>query len=178
MRLATLSSLTTVALLLCAAPSAIAGELIGPESCRTCHAEAYRIWAQSPHARASDALTGTERTSPLCLQCHSRDEARSGAAQVTGVSCETCHGGGRYYQPAIVMRDHELARLFGLADLTAASAGPLCLSCHGGEQQLLSGPFDLKARLAQIDHWTADREARSKEARAPRSPLGRWLAAR
>lgn len=171
----------TLALLAClalAAP-ARASDLVGPESCRTCHQAAYKIWAQGPHARAADTLTGQNRQAPLCLQCHSRDEVRSGAAQVAGVSCETCHGGGRFYQPSIVMRDHDLARLFGLADLTSANAGPLCLSCHGGEQQLLSGPFDLKAALAKIDHWTADRAARKLSALVPaRSRLAGWLAAR
>ena len=159
-----------------------ASDLVGPESCRTCHAEAWKLWSQGPHARAAEVLTGPQRTAPLCLQCHSRDEVRSGAAAVAGVSCETCHGGGRFYQPAIVMRDHDLARAFGLADLTAANAGPLCLSCHGGEQQLLSGPFDLKAALAKIDHWTADRAARNSarqgDRTAPRPMLAAWLRSR
>ena len=169
--------------LLLAASAASASDLAGPESCRACHQEAYKIWSQGPHARAAESLTGAQRRSPLCLQCHSRDEVRSGAAAVAGVSCETCHGGGRFYQPAVVMRDHDLARAFGLADLTVESTLPLCLSCHGGEQQLLSGPFELKAALAKIDHWTADRAAR-KSARlgsapsAPRRLLAAWLRSR
>ena len=165
-----------------AASAASASDLAGPESCRTCHAEAYKIWSQGPHARAAEALTGAQRQAPLCLQCHSRDEVRSGAAAVAGVSCETCHGGGRFYQQAIVMRDHDLARAFGLADLSAANAAPLCLSCHGGEQQLLSGPFDVKAALASIDHWTAERAARKSaglDGRAgPRRLLAAWLRSR
>ncbi len=164
---------------LAAAAPARASDLVGPESCRTCHQAAYQLWAQGPHARAAETLTGQQRQAPLCLQCHSRDEVRSGAAQVAGVSCETCHGGGRFYQPSIVMRDHDVARLFGLADLTSANAGPLCLSCHGGEQQLLSGPFELQAALAKIDHWTADRAARKTASLRPaRSQLAGWLAAR
>jgi Cytochrome c554 and c-prime len=170
-------------LALCAllfAPAAFASDLVGPEACRTCHQEAYKIWSQGPHARAADALVGPQRQQPLCLQCHSRDEVRSGAAAVAGVSCETCHGGGRFYQAGIVMRDRELARLFGLADLGGPGAGATCLACHGGEQQLLSGPFDLKAALAKIDHWTADRAARKAQssldpASAPRTLLAGWL---
>jgi hypothetical protein len=179
MRLAT-STCTVASLLaslLVCAPTR-ASDLVGPESCRTCHQAAYKLWSQSAHARAADVLTGPNRQAPLCLQCHSREEVRSGAAQVTGVSCETCHGGGRFYQQSIVMRDHDVARLFGLSDLTSANAGPLCLSCHGGEQQLLSGPFELKAALAKIDHWTADRAARKTAMRSVRTPLAGWLAAR
>ncbi len=68
-----------LALLLLALPgTARASDLMGPESCRACHAEAYKIWAQGPHARAAQALDDKQRRSPLCLYCHSRDEARSG----------------------------------------------------------------------------------------------------
>src|SRR6267378_2181776 len=81
-----------LALFLLLAPAALASDLVGPASCRACHAEAYRIWAAGPHARAAQALTPEQRR-PLCLQCHARDEQRSGQADVQGVSCETCHGG-------------------------------------------------------------------------------------
>ena len=133
---------------------AFGSHLVGPVACRACHAEAYRIWSQSAHARAAQSL-GADRQKPLCLQCHSRDEQRSGQAEVAGVSCETCHGGGRYYELAVVMKDKELARLFGLIDPTPQS----CLVCHGGESPSLK-PFEVKEAMARIDHWTAEREAR------------------
>lgn len=143
------------ALVLLLAPAAFASDLVGPISCRTCHAEAYRIWADSPHARAAQALTPQQRKQPLCLSCHSRDEERAGQVEVAGVSCETCHGAGRFYQPAVVMRDKELSRLFGLADPTGAS----CKACHGGGSPSLR-PFDPAEAMKRIDHWTADRAAR------------------
>ena len=180
LRLAALA-LACVGMLLCAGP-ARAGDLVGAESCRSCHLEAYRIWSQGPHARAADSLTPEQRRSPLCLYCHSRDEVRSGAAQVVSVSCETCHGGGRYYQPEVVMRDRELAHLFGLADLTAQNAASSCETCHGGETPSLQ-PFDVKAALARIDHWSADRAARkahqtlngAPHPARPSARLARWL---
>ena len=138
-----------------AARAARASDLTGAESCRVCHLEAYRIWSQSPHARAADALQGEQRKNQLCLFCHSRDEARGGAVQFASVSCETCHGGGRFYQPAVVMRDKELSRLFGLIDPTPQS----CMACHGGQSPSLK-PFDPKEAMQRIDHWTADRAAR------------------
>lgn len=153
------------------ATGAQASDLVGPVSCRTCHAEAYRIWSQSPHARAADSLTPQQRRQPLCLQCHSRDEQRGGQAEVAGVSCETCHGGGRFYQPAVVMRDKELSHLFGLADPTASS----CLVCHGGAQPSMKA-FDVKEAMQKIDHWTADRKA-GASVRTPGSGtrLAVWL---
>jgi hypothetical protein len=171
-----MSSRLLIAVLL-AAWGAPASDLVGPASCRTCHAEAYRIWSQSAHARAAQTLSPDQRKQPLCLQCHSRDEQRAGQADVSGVSCETCHGGGRYYQPAVVMRDKELARMFGLVD-----PGPqTCRVCHGGESPSLRA-FDVKEATARIDHWTADREARrkpqtSRSAPAPRTRLAAWLKA-
>ncbi len=147
-------------------PALASPELVGPESCRTCHQEAYRIWASSAHARAKASLSAEQKKQPLCLQCHSRDESRSGQAEVTGVSCETCHGGGRFYQPVVVMRDKELAHYFGLVDPLPSS----CMVCHGGETPSLKA-FDVKEALGRIDHWTADRAARSSRG-APPAPAG------
>ena len=145
----------TLLVILAVASSAAASDLVGPASCRTCHAEAFRIWSQGPHARAAQALSAEQRKQPLCLQCHSRDEQRGGQVDVQGVSCETCHGGGRYYQPSAVMRDKELSRLFGLQDPTAST----CMVCHGGAAPSLK-PFDVKEAMSRIDHWTAERAAR------------------
>ena len=168
------------------APAARASDLVGPASCRSCHAEAYRVWSASAHARATASLTGEQRKQPLCLQCHSRDEAKSGQAEVTGVSCETCHGGGRWYQASVVMRDMELAHAFGLADPSPSS----CKVCHGGETPSLR-KFDVKEAMARIDHWSADRAARKKppqpqdkkasqemQPQAPRTQLAAWLRGR
>jgi hypothetical protein len=154
----------------------LATDLVGPESCRACHAAAYEAWKNSPHARAAKVLTAEQQKQQLCLQCHSRDDARgiAPAAGLSGVSCETCHGAGRWYQPAVVMRDKELARYFGLVDVTPAS----CKVCHGGEEPSMT-PFDVDSAMKKIDHWTADRAARRQpkqaQAAAPRTQLAQWL---
>jgi len=159
-------------IVLAVSSAAYASDLVGPVSCRNCHAEAYRVWSQGPHARAAQALSAEQRRQPLCLQCHSRDEQRAGQADVSGVSCETCHGGGRYYQPAAVMRDKELAHLFGLQDPTPST----CMVCHGGASPSLK-PFDVKEAMGRIDHWTAERAKRRQASgfRPQASMLAQWL---
>jgi hypothetical protein len=149
---------TALAILLVAS-GAWASDLVGPIACRTCHAEAYRIWSEGAHARAAASLGPEQRKRPLCLQCHSRDEDRQGQADASGVSCETCHGAGRYYEVAEVMRDKELAHLFGLVDPTPQG----CKACHGGESPSVR-PFDVNEAMKRIDHWTADRAARKTSA--------------
>jgi mono/diheme cytochrome c family protein len=68
------------------------------------------------------------------------------------------------------MRDRDLARLFGMQDAAAT-----CASCHGPASPSAQ-PFDVKAALQRIDHWTAERAKRQPgaQAEAPRT----WLAAR
>jgi len=162
-------SLLASALLLSSAAIA-SSELVGPESCRSCHRQAYEAWRLSAHARAHESLNAEQRKQPLCLQCHSRDEQRSGQARLAGVSCETCHGPGRSYQPAVVMRDKELARLMGLLDVAPST----CLVCHNAESPSLK-PFDAAEAMKRIDHWTAERAARTAKASAIKSPLAAWL---
>jgi hypothetical protein len=161
------------ALALIVPTAAFASDLVGPQSCRTCHAQAYEIWAKSPHAHATDSLTPEQRKSPMCVSCHSRDEQRSNPADpVVGVSCETCHGGGRAYQVVSVMRDKELARLFGLTD-----AATTCVSCHGSGSASPQ-PFDVKAALSRIDHWSKAGAPRSDAARPHQKPdhlIAAWL---
>jgi hypothetical protein len=154
--------------------AAFASDLVGAASCRTCHAQAFEIWSKSPHAHAVDSLAPEQRKSLMCTSCHSRDEQRSNPADpVTGVSCETCHGGGRSYQTAVVMRDKELARLFGLTD-----AATTCGACHG-PGSASPQPFDVKAALGRIDHWSKDRAARSEAVKPDRKrhpAIAAWIA--
>ena len=98
-------------------------DLVGPESCKACHPEAYNAWKLSKHARALDSLSPQQQKDGRCLSCHSPNNKDE---NVAGVTCETCHGGGQYYAPVYVMKDPELARLVGLQDPSEKS----CRSCH------------------------------------------------
>lgn len=135
-----------------------AADYLGPDSCKSCHLEAYDAWKQSKHARARDSLSPQQQKDLRCLSCHAPNLTDQ---KVSHVSCETCHGGGQYYTSDYVMKDAELVRLVGLQDPSEKS----CRGCHDASTPSLK-PFDFVEKLKLIDHWTGDR---SKRADAPRS---------
>ncbi len=122
---------------------ALAGDLVGPETCRACHPAAYASWREGPHGRALDGLPPTRRADRRCLGCHSPD-AEAGQA---GVGCEACHGPGRLYAASYVMRDRELARALGL--VVPGEKG--CLACHGESTPSLQ-KFDYARKVKLIRH--------------------------
>jgi hypothetical protein len=131
------------ALALSPAATRAAGDKVGPETCRACHPGAYAAWSATPHARALEALPERSRKEARCLSCH----APALEDGITGVSCETCHGGGRVYAAAYVMRDVELARAVGLVD----AGEKTCLGCHTDSTPSLQ-KFEYARKLALIAH--------------------------
>ncbi len=142
-------------LALSGAGAAFAHDFLGPESCASCHPDAYAAWQASGHARAKQSLSALQQRDLRCVSCHSPNEAEQRQA---GVSCETCHGGGQYYSPRYVMKDPELARLVGLTD----PGEKQCLTCHDASSPSLK-PFDFKTKLKAIDHWSAERAKRAEK---------------
>jgi hypothetical protein len=141
----------------------VAADMVGPESCKACHPEAYNAWKLSKHSRALDSLSPQQQKDGRCLSCHAPNLKDQ---NVAGVSCETCHGGGQYYAAAYVMKDPELARMVGLVDPSEKS----CRSCHDASSPSLR-PFDFVEKLKLIDHWTATRQKRAESGRtAPEPP--------
>jgi hypothetical protein len=90
-----------------------AASYVGVDTCRACHASAYRAWLGSSHARSTvgiysematmvAAKEGVERgdlaRSGRCLSCHgvAHDTPAAsrgpGARMAEGVTCEACHG--------------------------------------------------------------------------------------
>ena len=134
---------------LCVASSALAADFVGPESCKACHPAAYAAWRSSKHARAFESLSPQEKKDARCVSCHAPDLRTQ---QVTGVSCEACHGGGQYYSPEYVMKDPELSRLVGLVDPSEKQ----CRNCHDASSPSLQ-PFDFREKLKLIDHWSQEK---------------------
>jgi hypothetical protein len=136
--------LAATALLWALVPSSShAGDKVGPETCKACHPSAYEAWLATPHARSRESLPERSRSEARCLSCHAPD-ADDG---LTGVSCESCHGGGRLYAAPYVMRDAELARALGLAD----PGEKTCLGCHTDSTPSLV-KFEYARKIALIRH--------------------------
>ncbi len=138
--------------------TAWAHDFLGAESCQGCHAEAWAAWKASPHARAKEVLSAQQQKDARCLSCHSPNENDQ---KVTGISCETCHGGGQYYTARYVMKDAELARLVGLVDPNEKQ----CRSCHDDSSPSVK-PFEFIGKLKALDHWSAERAKRASTADA------------
>ena len=134
-------------------------DTIGAETCKACHPLAYEAWRYGPHARAIDSLPEARRKDARCTTCHAPDLEKG----LSGVSCETCHGAGRVYAQAYVMRDPELARAVGLVDPGERT----CAACHTESTPSLDR-FEYAKKLSLILHG-GDRPARTKLEQAPRS---------
>lgn len=72
----------------------------GEEICKTCHANEYKIWQNSKHARAFDELEAVNKAfDPDCIGCHTVGFEKKGGfidtvatAHLLNVQCESCHG--------------------------------------------------------------------------------------
>ncbi len=143
-------------------------DIIGAETCKSCHPLAYEAWRYGPHARGAESLPEASRKDLRCLSCHAPDADKG----LAGVSCERCHGAGRLYSQPFVMRDRELARAVGLVD----PGEKTCAECHTDSTPSL-GRFEYARKLPLIQHG-GDRAARKNAARPARSgdvraPAGR-----
>lgn len=127
-------------------------DMIGAERCGSCHQEEWQIWLHGPHGPSLQRLTAEQLADPSCQQCHQTPAAPPGSQ--AGVQCESCHGPGKWYQPAFVMKDRELARLLGLVDVAAAR----CQQCHTGSSPSLL-PFDFARAWSRIRHGKTDKPA-------------------
>ena len=93
-------------------------KVVGNTVCADCHEEEFKAWKSSAHSRADsvhrDAKTKKKAeeiakkmglknaaamtSSPLCTECHFTRQNKGGSTKViSGVSCESCHGGGKDY---------------------------------------------------------------------------------
>jgi hypothetical protein len=79
---------------------------VGSEKCKECHKEAYKIWKESPHARAYASLVKAQRPSLRqfdgeCIVCHVNGFEHTGGfadekttPHLKENGCENCHGPG------------------------------------------------------------------------------------
>lgn len=151
---------------------------VGVKACGMCHktekqGEQLKIWENSAHAKAFEALKSEEAAaiakekglekpaseSAECLKCHVTesgvDESQLDAKYVAsmGVQCESCHGPGSDYKKMSIMKDREKAIANGLHDISAedGSAAKLCVTCHNEESPTFKG-FKFEEMWPKIAH--------------------------
>ena len=142
-------SLTAMLLLsIAVANLALASPYLGAKQCLTCHPVQYAQWARTPHARTHERLTLAQRRDPRCGSCHNTSTADG----ILGVQCESCHGPGRDYWPADVMKSRKRARTAGLWD---AAQSKVCENCHTNDSTRIH-PFNFEHALIKVRHRATD----------------------
>jgi hypothetical protein len=107
----------------------------GSAACGSCHPTQLAAWRATRHATTAARLPA--KPAGRCLACHATGEAPAGPAIAIEVGCEACHGAGAAYAADDLMRDPELARALGLADVTTPAArAAICAGCHAGVTRL------------------------------------------
>ncbi len=148
--------------LLVSAPAA-AKDYVGAAACGVCHQAEYEQWKSTGHAVALSRLSKRQQRDAGCRSCHTMDP-RDANAELAGVQCESCHGGGRFYAPRHVMKDAKLARLLGLQTITEKT----CASCHRADGPGVH-PFDFATKLAHVAHKPAKTPSAGTTGPAPGS---------
>ena len=145
---------------------------VGDQTCRQCHAEEYRLWLGTRHARSFVTLQtrmammmspdSTEAPSPtqslICLACHGPGASAPDSLRTCtfrfeeGVSCEACHGAGGAYAREAIMHDRKCSAASGLV----MPSEEHCLECHttpANHNPVVDGPFRYREWLNKIRHW-------------------------
>ncbi len=130
---------------------------VGAALCKDCHFSEYRVWAESPHARAFKNLPKSKQRSPQCLVCHTTGFILRGdvSRKLVGVQCETCHGPGELYVKAMTHeRTHSSeTRARNLQLGLDIPTEETCVPCHGAPcPDGHGGDFDYETGRAMIDH--------------------------
>ena len=131
--------------------------VVGTKTCAMCHKKAdsgdqFGKWSAGPHAKAFAVLASDEakavaakrgiadpQKSAACLKCHTTAylfteelQIKGEGAKVVvedGVTCESCHGGGKNYKSKAVMEDREKCIANGMIYPATKS----CRRCHNAE---------------------------------------------
>ncbi|MCZ6727667.1 MAG: cytochrome c family protein, partial [Acidobacteria bacterium] len=84
-------------------------QIVTAEACGECHASAFEVWKDTPHATTFKTMHRKKRAETIakklgfglikrdsfCFSCHYTPVVKSGTIRVvSGVSCESCHGAG------------------------------------------------------------------------------------
>ncbi len=161
--------------------------VIGSERCEECHKEEVLSWKASTHSRSNnvhrDAKTKDRAkeiaekmgiknvndipTSPLCTECHfTRQKTGNVVKVISGVSCESCHGGAKNYRDVHGKKDEIPDRAERRKRSMAAGmlyphetfkVAENCYNCHVVRDEKLVNVGGHKARSDNFNlvDWTA-----------------------
>lgn len=118
----------------------------GTAKCRECHAEQWRVWEKSGHARAWQSLEKKgAHVDPACQRCHTTGYGLPGgfvsarrSAERVQVGCESCHGPCREHAAEPKAHTPHFAM-----------AASQCTACHDHEN---SPTFDSEPYWQKIRH--------------------------
>jgi len=161
--------------------------VIGSERCEECHKEELLSWKASTHSRSNnihrDAKTKERAaeiatkmgiknvnditTHALCTECHfTRQKTGNAVKVISGVSCESCHGGAKNFRDVHGKKDEIASR--DERQKRSKAAGMLyphetykvaenCYSCHIIRDEKLVNVGGHKARSDKFNlvDWTA-----------------------
>lgn len=135
-------------------PHPSGNKFVGSEKCGECHTKAFDVWANTPHATATDSLVNpVERAEiqrhfdPECLSCHvtgwnpqrffpytSGYLALEQSQHLQGNGCENCHGPGSAHVDAeegTTAADAALLKMLRQSmRLPLAATERKCVECH------------------------------------------------
>ena len=143
------------------------GEFAGVKSCKDCHPTAYKIWKNSKHAQATEALKKADPQrifDPECLSCHvtgwnpqeffpyaSGFVSPEATPDLVGNTCENCHGPCAAHNAAENGKDYaKREEQRAIVRLTKAQAEQnVCIKCH----DLDNSPNFSKPGTFDKDYW-------------------------
>ena len=129
-------------------------QYVGSETCQDCHDQAYEIWENSRHAKATASIAfPTERSDiprhfdPECISCHVTGwhpqdfrpyttgyTSFEASRALHGNGCENCHGPGSAHVAAENgdgdFTETQIEKLRQAMQLPLAKAEEQCLECH------------------------------------------------
>jgi hypothetical protein len=143
------------------------GEFAGVKSCEKCHPTAYKIWKNTKHAHATEALVKADpprQFDPECISCHVTGwnpqeffpyatgyVSLEATPDLAGNTCENCHGPAAAHVAAENGKD--FARREEQRNLVRLTKGQaeqnVCTKCH----DLDNSPNFSKAGAFEKDYW-------------------------
>lgn len=144
------------------------GDLVGSQSCESCHEPSYRIWRRTPHAKAFQTLAELDpprQFDPECISCHvigwhptqyfpyeGGYKSLEETPHLIDVGCESCHGpGGNHNRAELHGTDEEKERYRKLMIVTKdESRDGQCATCHDLDN---SPDFEFDTYWPEVEHY-------------------------